>query len=91
MPAGRVACGEPGEFSGDGLAASGRLVVAVEEPDVGVRDVVQTERDQHAVGEAVDERTERTRTADELTERGQPRVEDRIEVAHREREEQARQ
>ena len=86
----RVACGEPGEFAGDGFAA-GRLVVAVEEPDVRVRDVVQAERNQHAVGESVDEGAQRARAADELAEARQPRVEDRIEVAHREREEQARQ
>ncbi len=53
--------------------------------------MVQAERDQHAVGEPVDERAERARAADELAEAGQPRVEDRIEVAHRERDEQARQ
>ena len=52
--------------------------------------MVQAERNQHAVGEAVDERAERTRAADELAEAGQAGVEDRIEVAHREREEQAR-
>ena len=65
---GRVAGGEPGEFTGDDCAV-GRLVVAVEEPDVGVQDVVQADRDQHPVGEAVDERAEGARAADELAER----------------------
>ena len=50
--------------------------------------MVQAQRNQHAVGEPVDERAKCTRAADELAEAGQPRVEDRIEVAHREREEQ---
>ena len=50
--------------------------------------MVQAERNQHPVGEPVDERAERARTADELAEAGQPGIEDRIEVAHREPEEQ---
>ena len=51
---GRVAGREPGEFAGD-QGAGGRRVVAVDEPDVGVQDVVQADRDEHPVGEAVGE------------------------------------
>ncbi len=53
--------------------------------------MVQAERKQHAVGEPVYERAESARSGDELAEPGQSSVEDRIEVAHREREEERRQ
>src|SRR6476661_8344726 len=74
---GRVTGGEPGEFpGGQGAGRSG--VVAVNEPDVGVQDVVQTQRDEHPVGEAVGERAERPGTTDEMTHRGQAGIEDRV-------------
>ena len=50
---------------------------------------MQPERDQHPVGETVDERTESTRSADELPDLTQPAVEHRVEVAQRETQEQA--
>ena len=53
--------------------------------------MVQAERNQHPVGESVDEGAQRARAADELAEARQPRIEDRIEVAHGEPEEQAGQ
>ena len=52
--------------------------------------MVQTKRYQHAVGESVDERAECARAGDEPAEPGQARVEDRIEVAQRESQEQRR-
>ena len=51
--------------------------------------MVQAERDQHPVDEAVEEGAERARAADELADRGQAGVEDRVEVAEDEAEEEA--
>ena len=79
---GRVAGREPGELTGDDIAAR-RLVVAVDEPDVGVQDVVQPDRDQHPVREAIGERAESPCATDELTNRGEAGIEDRVEVAQR--------
>ena len=79
---GRVARGEAGQFARDD--AVGGCVVAVDEPDVAVDDVVQAQRDQHAVHEAVGEGPEEAGRGDELAEACQARVEDRVEVAERE-------
>ena len=53
--------------------------------------MVQSERNQHAVREPINKSAERSASADELAEARQPRVEDRVEVAHGERDEQAGQ
>ena len=86
---GRVACGEPGELTGHDGAVR-RLIVAVDEPDIRVQDVVKSDGDQHAVGESVDECAQCSGAADELPEGRQPGVEDRIEVAHPEGDDQGR-
>ena len=51
--------------------------------------MMQTERDQHAVGEAVEEGADRPRAADRGTDGGQAGVEDRVEVAEPEADDQA--
>ena len=53
--------------------------------------MVQAHRDQHPVGEAVDERSESPRAADELAQPSESGIEDRIEVAHGEGDYQDRQ
>ena len=53
--------------------------------------MVQAERDQHPVDEAVDERPDRTRPADELGDVGQPHVEEGVEVAQAEPDEERRE
>ncbi len=84
-----VTVGEAGELTGVGGAVGGEL--AVEEPDVGVDDVVQAERDQHPVDESVHERTDRTRSTDELGDAGETHVEEGVEVAETEPDEERRQ
>jgi len=90
QPCGRVAGGEAGELSGDDVAGGGG-VVAVDEPDVGVDDVVQSDRNQQTVDEAVDECADDAGATYERAHPGQPGVEDRIEVAEREAHDQAGQ
>ena len=87
MSAGGITRGEPRQFARDDRPV-GLGVAAVEEPDVGVQDVVQPNGNQHPVGEAVGEGSQRTGPADELAQAGQSGVEERIEVAHRERDHQ---
>ena len=90
MPAGGVAGGEPRQFTGDHVAVR-RLVIAVDEPHVRVQNVVQANRNQHAVGEPVDERAESAGPTDKPAQAGQSGVEDRIEIAHRESDHQGGQ
>lgn len=88
VPAARVARREASELTRD----SGNDVgIAVYEPDVDVEDVVQADRDQHPVGEAVDERAERPGATDESTHSGQTGVEQRIQPGHAEGDQQHRQ
>ncbi len=53
--------------------------------------MVQPNGNQHPVGETVDERAERAGTPDEPAQPGQTGVEERVEVAHRERDHQTGQ
>ena len=90
MPASRVARSEPRQFTGD-YRAVGFGVAAVKEPDERIQNVMQPNGNQHAVGESIGEGAQGSGAADELAQPGETRVENRIEVTHRESDHKAYQ